>query len=426
MAQMLTTTRDRAERLNRQDSPDRDRTTRTDRAVERAARDSYGRLLAYLAVRSQDIAACEDALAYAFCAALQHWPRTGVPRTPEAWLLSTARNRLKDHVRRTQTERDAVNTLLLLAEGRDSASCDHRLELLFACAHPAIAEADRTPLMLQVVLGLSAEAIARSFLVSESAMAKRLVRAKRKIKHARIPFELPSPDQWRPRVDAVLDAIYASYGRSWDHGVAPDPDVSDLCSEAIHLAELVTEALPDEPDALALRSLLLFCEARADARWDDERGFVALDAQDTRRWDHAKIEHAERLLRRAGERPTFGRYSLEAAIQSCHVATLRDGVDTKREVVTLYRALYRRCPTVGAWLGLVSATAEVDGPERALALLDQRPAAESHQPTWALRAELCRRLGRRKDAENAYRRAINATQDERVRSWLLRRQRKRE
>ena len=269
----------------------------TERAADHAARTAYGRLVAWLTARTRDVAAAEDALAEAFAAALTNWPKTGVPDSPDAWLLQVARRKLTDAARRQQTrdthEADVIRVLEEAAMVRTpDAIADERLGLLFACAHPAIDPAIRTPLMLQVVLGLDAAAIARVFLVSPSAMSQRLVRAKSKMKTAGIPFTLPEPEDWPERLASVLDAIYGAYTVGADHG----SDTAALAREAEWLARICCGLVGDSGEALSLLALILYCESRREAR---SGAYVPLSEQATDLWDVALIDEAEMILRRA-------------------------------------------------------------------------------------------------------------------------------
>jgi predicted RNA polymerase sigma factor len=241
------------------------------RAVEQAARDSHGRLVAFLAARSHDVAAAEDALADAFEAALETWPQSGVPQKPEAWLLTVARRRLIDNTRHVRVHTDAAPTLRAAAEEAQELAAgivfpDERLKLMFICAHPAIAAAACTPLMLQTVLGLDAARIASAFLVRPTAMGQRLARAKAKIRDARIRFELPEAQELPARLDSVLEAIYAAYGSGWDDVAGADPRRKGLAVEATDLGRLLLRLMPTEPEAQGLLALMLYCEARRGAR----------------------------------------------------------------------------------------------------------------------------------------------------------------
>ncbi|HET9068461.1 MAG TPA: DUF6596 domain-containing protein, partial [Amaricoccus sp.] len=251
--------------------------------AEAVARRSRGKLVAWLAARSRDVAAAEDALADAFAAALADWPARGCPANPEAWLMTVARRRLVDRARRRRTGDGAAATLALLAEGMAAAEPalpDQRLGLLFACAHPALERSVRAPLMLQAVLGLDTGRIASAFLASPAAMAKRLVRAKARIRAAGIPFAVPEPAELPPRLDAVLEAIYAAFAEGWTDAAGTDPARRELTGEAIWLARLLAGLMPGEPEALGLLALMLHAEARRPARRDAAGDYVPLGWQD--------------------------------------------------------------------------------------------------------------------------------------------------
>jgi RNA polymerase sigma-70 factor (ECF subfamily) len=290
------------------------------RTAEEAARASYGRLVAILAHRTRDIAAAEDALSEALVSALAVWPRRGVPKNPEAWLLTAARNRLKNAARADHVRRVAGPEVVLrnIPEDQDDGLPDPRLRLMFVCAHPAIDPAARTPLMLQTVLGIDAARIAQAFLVEPAAMSQRLVRAKARIRDAGLRFELPRPEELEERLGAVLDAVYAAFGRGWDeldHPEAPET----LTSEAIWLARLLAALMPEEPEPKGLLALMLYCTARRAARRDAAGAFVPLNRQDARLWNRSMIVEAEGLLTRAAQAGRFGRFQCEAAFQSVHV-----------------------------------------------------------------------------------------------------------
>lgn len=391
-----------------------------------AARASYGRLLAWLARQWRDIAAAEDALADAFTAALERWPADGVPDAPEGWLLAAARRRLVDGARRRRRAEDPAFRAVIEADPLVETSFavpDERLRLLFVCAHPAIDPSIRAALMLQTVLGLDAARIGSAFLVSPDAMAKRLVRAKAKIKAAGIRFELPEPEELKPRVDAVLEAVYGAWvvAASGTAGAA-DESPSGLDVEALHLAELVATALPDDAEALGLFALLLACAARAPARLDPSGAFVPLDRQDPGRWDRSAIAHAGVLLERAAALNDRGPFQLEAAIQLAHCHRIHGGPTPWPDIVRLYDALLAIAPTIGARLGHAIAVAEATGdPARALALVDAiapDAALAAHQPWWATRAHLLAAAGRHAAAAEAFNRASALAADPAMRAWL--------
>lgn len=386
------------------------------RAVERAAREAYGRLVAWLGARSRDLAGAEDALADAFRAALESWPRAGVPARPEAWLLTAARRRMIDAARRRRTRDAAVPTLLATAGEVEAIGDfpDERLKLMFVCAHPAIDPAARAPLMLQVVLGLDAATIAAAFLVSPAAMGQRLVRAKEKIRLAGIGFHIPEPEELPARLDVVLDAIYAAYGTAWE-----ELGTAALAQEAVWLARMAASLLPDA-EALGLLALILFCESRRDARRDPAGRFVPLAAQDPARWDTALLTEARSALAHAGAMGRIGRFQLEAAIQSVHAARAETGRTDWETVALLYEGLHELTATTGVAVGRAAALAELRGPEAGLAALDAIEAGRvtAYQPYWALRATLLRRLG--VAFQEAAGRALRLTADPATRAHLHR------
>jgi RNA polymerase sigma-70 factor (ECF subfamily) len=395
------------------------------RAAELAARASYGRLVAYLAARSRDVAGAEDALSDAFVAALEAWPRTGVPTRPEAWLLTAARRRLVDGARHAAVAAAAANALAVVGTNDAPAPAefpDERLKLLFVCAHPAIDEAARTPLMLQTVLGLDAARIASAFLVAPATMAQRLVRAKAKIRDAGVRFDVPDTAELSGRLDAVLEAIYAAYGTGWDDVIGADSRRRGLAEEAIWLGRLVAQLVPDEPEASGLVALMLHCEARRGARRDGEGRYVPLNTQDTARWSPSLIDEAERRLAAAAQRQKAGRFQLEAAIQSVHARRAVTGNTDWESIALLYEGLLRLAPTVGARVGHAAALAEARGTEAGLAALEQLPAdvVSSYQPYWALRGHLLS-ARRPSEARQAYARAIELSDDPAVRAFLTER-----
>ena len=407
--------------------------------AEKAARECYGRLLSLVASRSGDLAGAEDALADAFAAALTQWPERGVPDNPQAWLLTAARHRQLDVLRSAATrtrvtlDEDEIEAMFLVETDPDEIP-DQRLKLLFVCAHPAIDAAVRAPLMMQTVLGLQAQDIARAFLVPVATMAQRLVRAKRKIKDARIPFALPGRSDMPERLEAVLEAIYGAYAVGWDlageaagsdEDLTPDPaqPVEDLANEARYLADLLVQLLPDNPEVLGLASSLALSAARRNARVGPAGDYVALDAQDTTRWDARLIEWGERLLHRAHGQGATGRFQLEAAIQSVHIARARSGVTDWASLALLYEGLVRLAPSAGALVARATALGYAHSPALGLAAWDQIDPLlrEGFQPAWAARAQLLCMAGRGQEALLALDRAMAMATGFRVRAELARR-----
>lgn len=398
----------------------------THATVDSVVRNSYGRLVAYLAARSGDLAGAEDALSEALATALKRWPVDGVPQKPEAWLLHAARNRLADAARHAEVRRRSEPLLQLAAEAEEVATTDptfpdHRLKLLLVCAHPAIDSAARAPLMLQSVLGLPAAQIASAFLVSPAAMDQRLVRAKTKIRDAGIPFAVPDPPEWSERAPFVLDAIYSAYTAGWASVIDDDSTHYALAGEAVSLGRLLAHLLPDEPEAHGLLALMLHCEARRPARATPGGEFVPLDQQDTTRWSRPLMAEAEAHLRVASAGGRLGRYQLEAAIQSIHAHRAVSGVIDWPEIALLYAGLVRLSPTIGAQVGQAVALVEAGNAVAGLAALEAIPASRSapYQPWWAARAHGLRRLGRTTEAQAAFERAASLTDDPALRRHLL-------
>jgi RNA polymerase sigma-70 factor, ECF subfamily len=396
------------------------------RTAELAARTSYGRLLAILASGSRDISAAEDALSEAFVAALKNWPDRGVPDNPDAWLLTTARNSQRNIARHLKVRDGAVeeierrhDELVQMQQGLP----DERLKLLFVCAHPAIDESVRTPLMLQIVLGLDAERIGSAFLVSPAAMGQRLVRAKSKIRDSGLRFAIPDAEVLPDRLVYVLNAIYAAFGAAWDDLPGAAEGEQGLAEEAIYLGRLIISLLPDEPEPKGLLALMLYCHARKDARRDAKGRFVPLSEQDSGKWSRDMIMEAEQWLTIASQAATFGRYQCEAAIQSVHVQRAMTGATNHAALLTLYDLLVTQCPTVGNVVSRAAMLLEAGQAQLAREALETLPAAQTarYQPYWVTTAFVAKATGDRQAAARAFDTAIALTEDPAVRLFLTER-----
>jgi len=396
-------------------------------AAEAVTRQSYGKLVALLAARMRDVAEAEDALSDAFAAALRDWPVNGIPAAPEAWLITVARRKFVDAARRRRSSEVAADHLKLIAEEveagrkRDMTIPDEHLALMFACAHPAIDPGVRAPLILQTVLGFDAATIAGAFLVSPATMSQRLVRAKSKIKQAGIPFRVPEGLELAERLATVLEAIYAAYAEGWADPAGTETRRRDLASEAIWLGRLVASLLPDAPEALALLALMLYAEARRHARRGAKGEFVPLTEQDPSRWDAAMVDEAEALLTRANGVGDTGRYQLEAAVQSAHIARRFSGRTDWAAIEALYGALLAISHSPVVAINRAVAIAEARGAALGLAALDQiadDARMAQYQPYWAARADLLARMGETAQARAAYQQAIGLEADPAVRRFL--------
>lgn len=383
-----------------------------DARMENVMRASYGRLLAMLSSRTKDILLAEDALSDAFAKALIHWPNE-MPRNPEAWLLTVARNRLTDILRRdarVEFHDDVPEADAQPSEVGDFP--DERLKLMFVCAHPAIDRRIHTPLMLQTVLGVETEAIAQTFLVPHTTMAKRLVRAKRKIRDAGIAFQIPELEELQPRLSAVLEAIYGAFSRDW-------LGAGELAEEALYLASLLADLMPDEPEVLGLAAMIAYTLSREDARVRDGK-FVPLEDQDTALWDHDLLQFAQGFLTKAQSKQAFGRFQLEAAIQAVHADRLSTGVTNWDALVQLHLGLSRIAPTIGATVGYAAALGKALGPNEGLEALQTVNAKvrATFAPAEATRAYLLSALGQPQEALAAYEQAISLTSEPPLRQYL--------
>ncbi len=398
--------------------------------AEALARRSYGKLVAFLTVRTGDVAGAEDALSDAFAAALADWPVRGVPENPEAWLIAVARRKRIDAARRRASGAAAAGHLRLIAEELEVAAAtevqipDERLALMFACAHPAIDAAVRAPLILQTVLGFDAATIGSAFLLSPATMGQRLVRAKQKIKQAGIPFRVPERAELGERLDAVLEAIYAVFAEGWSDPAGTDSRRGNLAAEGIWLGRLVASLLPQQPEALGLLALMLHAEARRGARRSARGDYVPLADQDPAAWDARMIEDAEALLVRASGMGAIGRYQLEAAVQSAHAARRHTGYFDWAAIERIYAQLYAITGSPVVAINRAVALAETRDAAAGLAALDDLSGdarLAEYQPYWAARAGLLARTGDVDAAEQAYERAIGLESDPAVRRFLQQR-----
>lgn len=372
--------------------------------LEQVFRDDWGRVVASLVGYLRDLELAEDAAQEAFALAAERWPRDGVPANPTGWLITTARNRAIDRIRRERTL--AVKTEQLareLEEGTEDTMDesavfpDERLELIFTCCHPALALDAQVGLTLRTLGGLSTEEIARAFIVPFEAMSKRLTRAKHKIRDAGIPFAVP-PDHLLPeRLDAVLAVVYLIFNEGWGGGRV------DLSAEALRLGRSLVELMPDEPEAHGLLALMFINHARSAARFRDGE-VVLLDDQDRALWNEQQIEEGRELLERALALRGSGPYVIQAAIADLHIRTPRDW----EEIALLYRQLEQLTKSPVVTMNRAIAVAEIDGPEAALSLLDELDLDE-YRYYHATRADLLRRLGRSGEARDAYARALELT-----------------
>jgi len=389
-------------------------------ALDAVFRDQWGRVLATLAGILGDIELAEDAAAEAFAIAAERWPRDGEPANPAGWLITTARNRAIDHLRRQQVL--AGKTMLLARDlqaglqppeapmNEDAAVIpDERLELIFACCHPALAVEAQVALTLRTLGGLATEEIALAFLVPFETMSKRLTRAKHKIRDARIPFAVPPDHQLPDRLAAVLAVVYLIFNQGWGGGRV------DLAAEAIHLGRALAGLMPDEPEALALLALMLLHDARKAARLRDGQ-IVTLDDQDRTLWDTGQVDEGRALLRRAMTRGRTGPYLLQAAIADLHLQEPRDWP----QIAALYHRLGQQTGSPVVEMNRAIAVAEVEGPEAGLAILD-RLDLDHYRYFHSTRAELLRRAGRPGEAQHAYRRALDLAQTEPEQRYLQQR-----
>jgi RNA polymerase sigma-70 factor, ECF subfamily len=371
-------------------------------------RHEYGRAVAVLARSLGDISLAEEAVQDAFTTALQRWPGSGVPPAPAGWIITTARNRAIDRLRREATRDQRHTAALQLAEPDEIAEHDVRddqLRLIFTCCHPALADEARVALTLKLLGGLSTAEIARAFLVPEPTMAQRLVRAKAKIRAAGIPYRIPEADELATRLAAVLAVVYLVFNEGYSSSAGDRLMRAELCDEATRLGRLLLELMPQEPEVLGLLALMLLVDARRAARTDAAGNFVKLEQQDRGAWDPARIVEGQALLRVCLERNRPGPYQLQAAINAVH-SDAADAAHTDwRQILALYDQWMDMVPSPVVALNRAVVVAEIDGPARALQLVDELELSNYHL-FHAVRADLLRRVGRRPEAAAAYHAAI--------------------
>lgn len=391
--------------------------------IERVFREEYGRAVSVLVRHFGDIDLAEEAVQDAFAVAMQRWPTAGVPPSPAGWIITTARNRVLDRLRR-ESSRDDRHAQAEWAHPRseppeEDVVPDDRLRLIFTCCHPALGSGAQVALTLRLLGGLTTAEIARAFFVPEATMAQRLVRAKSKIRDARIPYVVPNATDLVERLRAVLAVVYLVFNEGYTASSGDRLVRDDLCAEAIRLGRLLSALMPDEPEVLGLLALMLLIESRRETRTTPDGDLVRLGDQNRERWNRRLIAEGQSIVRRCLARGTPGPYQIQAAINAVHSDAPMASATDWRQILKLYDQFLAMAPTAVVALNRAVAVAEVEGPQAALAILDGLD-LDGYYLFHAIRADLLRRVGREEEAALAYEAAIVRTDNERERDFLRR------